>query len=74
MNKVLDILKKICYNVYKFIVDCISWVIGNVHTSLEIATLLTIIFVAFNFTLLSKFWLIVMIAVVGILVYNLVKK
>lgn len=74
MKKIIDFLKKICYNIYKFIADCINWIISNVHTSLEIATLMLIIFLAFNFAILSKFWLIVLASIIAILVYNLVKK
>lgn len=74
MKKIIDFLKKVCYNVYQFMADCFNWIISNVHTSLEIATLMLIIFLAFNFAILSKFWLIVLASVIAILVYNLVKK
>ena len=67
-------IKNMLLYMWELIKKGLDWLLGNVHTSLEIATFMLIIFLAFNFAILSKFWLIVLASIIAILVYNLVKK
>lgn len=63
MKKVLEVLKKIG-----------AWICEHITNSIEIATVITLVFLAINFNNLSKFSLGLICAILGILIYNIVKK
>lgn len=70
MDKIVEVLKKIWGYIKKFIM----WLCSIVSTSIEIATVILTVFIIFNMSVLSKFWLATVCAVLGILIYNIVKK
>lgn len=65
-------------NAFKYLWEMLKkgleWLLGNVHTSLEIAVVLTIATIIFNLAVLSKLWLIALVAILAILIYNIVQK
>lgn len=63
MKKVLEILKKVW-----------EWVCKHITNSIEIATVILVFFLGINFNNLSKFSISLVCAVLGILIYNIVKK
>lgn len=63
MKKLLEVLKNIW-----------GWVCKHITNSIEIATAILVFFLGVNFNILSKFSLSLICAVLGILIYNIVKK
>ena len=63
MKKVLEVLKNIW-----------AWICKHITNSIEIATVILLVFLAINFGDLSKFSVALICAVLGILIYNIVKK
>lgn len=63
MKKVMEVLKNIW-----------AWVCKHITNSIDIATVILLVFIGFNFNNLTKLSLALIFAVLGILIYNIVKK
>ena len=70
----METIKNILLYMWELIKKGLDWLLGNVHTSLEIAVVLTITTILFNLAVLSKLWIIALVAILAILIYNIVQK
>lgn len=70
----METIKNIFTYMWELIKKGLDWLLGNVHTSLEIAVVLTIATIIFNLAVLSKLWIIALVAILAILIYNIVQK